>query len=134
MQLLILSHDITGCYTHFWHGRTTPHKRTACEPCDQGKQPEWHGYLACVQPNTRIRWILEITKGCAKVLDEHFRAHRTLKGTIIQAGRTSAKPNGRQYIKIISTLPAETEMQKSPRPATDLGTHVATEGATAIRP
>lgn len=114
MRLLVLSGDLTGTYTHFWHGRTTPCKREHCEACQASRMPEWHGYLACLQADTKIRWILEVTKGCAKNLDDWFRERRTLRGTLIEVGRTSAKPNGRQFVRCLSQFSEREEMLKAP--------------------
>ena len=114
MRLLILSHDITGCYTHFVHGRTRPHTSSNCEGCQNNRLPEWHGYLACLQSTNGLKWILEVTKGCAKALDEEFRTHRTLRGAIIEAGRTSSKVNGRQYVRVLSHAEQMDTLQKAP--------------------
>lgn len=114
LRLLILSHDLTGCYTHFWHGRTMPCTGHECEACSASKLPEWHGYLACLQSGTRIRWILEITKGCAAVLDKQFRDARTLRGTVIECGRTSNKSNGRQYVRVTDKVDTMDDVEKAP--------------------
>lgn len=114
LDLIILSHDIEGCYTHFVHGRTQPHTREHCEGCTNGRIPEWHGYLACEQEGNGQRWILEITKGCAEPLDKLFKAQRTLRGVIISCGRTSNKANGRQYVKPIGNIRDKDHLQEAP--------------------
>lgn len=97
----ILSHDITGCYTHYYAGRTVPCRREACPACATRLLPTWHGYLAVIESGSGHRLILELTARAIKPIDDCFRDRRTLAGTIIEVGRTSAKANGQQWTKVI---------------------------------
>ena len=97
---VILSHDITGCYTHYWCQRTIPCKKKDCPACDLGYSPRWHGWLFVQNEATGSKLIFEFTAGPAKVIDKYFCEHRTLRGGILAAYMVPVRANGRLVVEI----------------------------------
>ena len=98
---VILSHDILGCYTHYWCRRTIPCRKDNCPACDQGYSPRWHGWVFVQSQKTANKAIFEFTAGASANVDKYFREHRTLRGGIINAWREPARINGRLVIQVI---------------------------------
>lgn len=96
---VILSHDILGCYTHYWCRRTIPCRKEGCPACEKGYSPRWHGWVFVQSKLTANKVIFEFTAGGSGGLDKYFREHRTLRAAQINAWREPAKPNGRLIIE-----------------------------------
>jgi hypothetical protein len=100
LQGMILSPDIYGVETHYFHGRTRPHTEPVCEACDNGTGKRWQGYLALLLTKTRDLALFEFTAAAAAPLVEYHEHNKSLDGAIIRAYRTSLKPNARVVIRI----------------------------------
>lgn len=114
LRLMIVSHQLIGRPMHFYRGRSTPHTEPTCEACDDGRRKEWKGYIGCRQIVTGQRYILEVTAHVGHQIAKYSSDHRTLKGTIINVGRTTPKANGKVWVKL--TPPPENMGELGPEP------------------
>lgn len=122
LSLTILSHDVLGCETHYWAGRTKPCLGARCEPCISNQQPRYHAYVAAWEHKTKRQVIVEITADPALKLQEFFNSHRTLRGCQCFLGRTANKTNGRVSLRIHGEAPEGSIMPKGPDVAAILAT------------
>lgn len=97
---VITCHDVVGCPTHFWGGRTVPHEEEECEPCLAGIGWLWHGYVSAFQRELRLHYLFEMTARCVEPLTEYRQKNPSLRGCMFLAQRPSGKPNGRVYLKL----------------------------------
>lgn len=98
--MIILSHDIIGCYTHYWCRRTIPCRTEECPACEKGYTARWHGWIFVMDGETQHKGIFEFTAGASAPLDRYFRQHRRLRGAALRAYRSPPKPNGRLLLEI----------------------------------
>lgn len=91
---LVLSDDTSGCYVHYWKGRTTPCLDIGCVPCINGQTPRWRGYVACLIGPGRLTRILEVTACCVPAIVRYKNEWSTLRGSIISLTRKGRKANG----------------------------------------
>lgn len=98
LHLVVTSDQMTGCWTHFYSGRTTPCTGPDCEACDQGASSRWHAYLSAFDPTAPEHVLFEVTAAAA----EAFAAYRvkvgTLRGCEFIARRVANRPNARVHI------------------------------------
>lgn len=109
VSAIILDADLTGCYTHFWRGRTTPCHPPDCEACEAGRKPRWYGYLTIWNPQATTRAILELTPPCIPAIEAHLRNNHTLRNARITARRASKRPNARLIVELDTTAYAGPE-------------------------
>jgi len=105
--LVILSHDIVGCDTHYWRGRTRPCEAPNCDACQANQRPRWRGYLAVMSQRTEKIGVIELTPAAVAPVDRAFRQARTLRGCQIALARKNEKPNGQLFAQI--SVPNETK-------------------------
>ena len=91
---LVLSTDTSGCYVHYWKGRTTPCLSDGCQPCESGQVPRWRGYMAVLIGPGRLTRILEVTACCIPAIDRYSTEWGTLRGSLISLTRKGRKANG----------------------------------------
>lgn len=96
---VITCHDVCGCPTHFYGGRTVPCEQGECEPCLAGIAWLWHGYVSVYQSQLKHHFLFEMTARCVEPLTEYRKANTTLRGCSIIAQRPSGKPNGRVHLR-----------------------------------
>lgn len=96
--------DLIGCYTHYFHGRTTPCEKPNCDACNEGIPYRWHAYLAALDKKTALHFIFEVTAAGAEPFTTYRDHHGTLRGCLFQAQRWRQRPNGRI---LIQTKPAD---------------------------
>jgi hypothetical protein len=123
LALVILAEKLTGCPTHYWHGRTAPCERPECEACEQGNSPRWHAYVPCIIAQTGERCILELTGQAAQQLSPTIDEYQTLRGIKIVVERKSKRPNGRIAITTIPGRVAESSIPAEPDVITTM-THI----------
>lgn len=122
LQAICLSNDLTVVDTHFWRGRTCPCERelndagftiddSACEACQgkQGYRP--HVYVACWDPRSESRFLLEITPHAAKPLADYIADRGTLRGCSIYATRPKGTANA---AVVITTAPINQSLTRLP--------------------
>lgn len=97
---LIVSNDCTGCYVHYWAGRTRPCKRENCTICDQGQMPRWRGYIAVLTPSPSRGRLLEITASVVGDVDRWIKENGTIRGATISLSRKGNVANGELACKI----------------------------------
>jgi hypothetical protein len=97
---IVLSNDIEGAYTHYWRGRTVKCDGQPCEACLASRQPRWYGYVAIWLPTSNAKALLELTPTCVPQIDEYFKLHGTLRGSLISLTRQNNKINSRVIAKI----------------------------------
>jgi hypothetical protein len=93
--MIALGDDLVGTQTHYYQGRTTPHREADCPACDAGQPSRWYGYLLVWSPKTKLRAILEITAASAEMYDIYRTQHGTLRAARVIVWRPNGKPNGR---------------------------------------
>jgi hypothetical protein len=104
-----LSHDIFGCYTHWYRGRTMPCvDEKTCEACLQGVEKRWHSWFAGMLRNSEEKLIIEITARSVEPFDTFFCEHRTLRGANFELSRPSSRKNGKVHVRLkMSAVPSE---------------------------
>ncbi len=95
---LITSHNLIGCYTHWWGGRTVPCEDSGCEACKNNTPSRWHCYLSICEAGSRDHFIFECTSKAAKPLEEWYAANGTLRGVMLHAHRPKRRRNARVEI------------------------------------
>lgn len=115
LRALILSHDVTGRQTHFWHGRTQPCRGEACEACQAGQRARWQGWVAAIESGTAERILVEITALATKPLIEWFATHRTLRGAVLTLKRANSKPNARIVAQLSESAYPTDQLQRAPQ-------------------
>ena len=109
LRATILSTELVGCYTHYWHGRTLPCCPQSCPACDESQPRRWHGYLAITGKDQLDLEILEITAAASAAFAAYLDRFPTLRGAQLRLQRVGAKANGR----LDSTLWPPTESTNS---------------------
>ena len=104
IEAIVTSHDLIGCYTHFWHGSTVPCTLPDCEPHRDGIPYRWHAYMSAMGIQTRLHFIFEVTALAATNFTRYRDQNGTLRGCHFIAKRWKARPNGRI---LIQTKPAD---------------------------
>jgi len=104
LQAIVTSHDLIGCYTHFFHGSTKPCEGESCEACAEGMPFRWHAYFAAVDVLNHLHFVFEVTALGAKHFTDYRDLHGTLRGCQFIARRWNNRPNGRI---LIQTKPAD---------------------------
>jgi hypothetical protein len=104
LQGIVLSDDLLGCNTHFFRGRTMPCEAPNCLPCTEGVPWRYHSYLASVQYDTNVAFLLELTAQASDSFLTYRKTHGTLRGCLFRAQRATPRPNGRV---VIQTKPAD---------------------------
>lgn len=121
---IVTSHNMIGCETHYWGGRTVPCEAvrdpatgsldsSPCPACRELQGKRWHGYLAAYNAVNRTPFIFEFTQRAAVAFQQYFEAHGTLRGCAFQASRPKPGPNTR--VEII-TKPADLNKWPIPQP------------------
>ena len=113
---LITCHDLIGCYTHWWGGRTVPCEDDNCEACKANTPSRWHCYLSLLLTKTFDHILFECTGKAALPLIEWRDEHGTLRGAFMTAWRPKRRHNARVEILL---KPYDTSQLKFP-PAPDL--------------
>jgi len=108
---IILSDDLLGTETHYYHGRTLPCDRSNCPACSDGFPWRWHAYLSLYSSSTHRVYLLELTARAVEPLVQYRETYGTLRGCEIAAKRATTSPNSRV---IITTRPAQLEGKKLP--------------------
>lgn len=111
---IVTSDDLTGTYTHYWKGHTTPCTGQDCEPCQNGMPYRWHAYLSAVDFQSGLHFLFETTAQAAEHFVEYRNAHGTLRGCCFQARRLNNRPNGRVLIQTKSTDLTQHAIPKQP--------------------
>lgn len=111
LQGIVLSDDLLGCNTHFYRGRTMPCEAPNCSACIEGVAWRYHSYLACVQYDTNVAFVLELTAQASDSFLTYKKTHGTLRGCLFRAQRATPRPNGRV---LIQTKPADLSSRALP--------------------
>lgn len=91
---IILSRNIVGAKLHYWRGRSTPCEKELCQPCRDGQQSRWKGYVLIAHPRTRKIVIFEFTDRAWPSFKAMHDRHGSLRGCIMRSRRMSSRPNG----------------------------------------
>lgn len=113
---IVTSDDVSGCPTHFRHGRTSPCTAPTCEACAAGHGWRWHAYLAAVDAKSNEHFVFECTAQAAENFVTYRQHYGQLRGCLFQATRVNSNPNGRV---LIQTRPADLDKRSLP-PAPDV--------------
>lgn len=114
LHLVVTCDQLTGCWTHFYSGRTCPCTGPDCEACQQGASSRWHGYLSAFDPDAPEHVLFEVTAAAA----EAFAAYRvkvgSLRGCEFVARRVAKRANARVHITMRPADLSKLEIPKAP--------------------
>lgn len=108
---IILSDDLLGTPTHFFHGRTIPCDDETCPACEEGVPWRWHVYLALWGVSSHRTILFETTAKAAEPLITYRKAYGTLRGCLLTAKRANTAANSRVIIQT-----SQADLQKMPIP------------------
>lgn len=114
LEAIITSHDLIGCFTHFWKGSTHPCEGENCEACQDGTRYLWHAYTSAVDCFTNLHFIFECTAKSAEYLTAHRDKYASLRGCLFKAVRWHNRPNGRILIQTKMADLAERQLPDPP--------------------
>lgn len=100
LEVLSVSRDLVGLFTHFWQKRTRPCTGPLCEPCQAGAEKRWHAWLGGWLPRINELCIFEMPAQAAMKLVKYREHHGTLRAARIFAYRPSMEPNGRVVLLV----------------------------------
>jgi len=106
LTAIILSDDLLGTNTHFYHGRTRPCNNEECDACADGMPWRWHAYFAIWSPSLNRAALFECTAQAAEPFKLYRDAYGTLRGCQFAAKRATTAANSRV---IITTRRADLE-------------------------
>lgn len=109
----VTSHDLIGCPTHYYQGRTTPCEAPDCAACGDGHPWRWHGWVTAIDPQTSHHFLFEFTRQAADPFIAWFAQYTTLRGCLFQAKRLGTRSNSRVQIL---TKPADLTKLQLPDP------------------
>lgn len=115
---IVLSEEIQGTNTHYYHGRTIPCDDEHCPACDDGQPWRWHAYLALWGQSTHRTVLFEMTAKAAEPLKTYQKAYGTLRGCLLNAKRVRPTANSRV---IIQTTQADLQKIQLPDPPDVIG-------------
>lgn len=90
-----LTHDLVGCWTHFFRNRTVPCQKPRCPACDAQYPARWHAWLIGWNQRANTQFIFEMTAAISEVFADYRDHYGTLRGCQFTTWRPSKKPNGR---------------------------------------
>jgi hypothetical protein len=99
LERIILSEDLIGSYTHWFHGRTMPCEGDGCPACKENCPSRWHGYVACFDPKTHDSHLFEFTLKAAASFKQYRETYGTLRGCFFRAFRPKRRKNSRVVIQ-----------------------------------
>jgi len=114
----ILSSDLIGTRTHYWHGRTRPCETPDCPACLEGMPWRWHAYMAAFEGMGHEPFLLELTAKATEPLVAYRSTYGTLRGCKLRAMRANYAKNARLIIETSPcdltklVLPAEPDLRK----------------------
>lgn len=97
---IIVSHNVTGLYVHYYCGRTRPCTGENCEACAANRRAAWKGYVAVTDTTCKEKWLFELTPTAAERLKKAFSEFRTLKGLAIKMRKANGRDNGPTWVAI----------------------------------
>lgn len=106
LTAIVTCQDLIGCSTHYWGGHTVPCEDAECEPCAKGIPSRWHGYLSCLNAETRQHFLFEVTAHASIAFLSYRDTYASLRGCMFQARRATYSANSRVTI---TTKPADLE-------------------------
>ena len=95
IQGIITSRALTGCYVHYYRGRTTPCEEERCEACKDNRNARWYGWVGIWSPRTHQVAIAELTPACLDPLSKYLLTHGQLRGADLTLRRANEKINSR---------------------------------------
>lgn len=99
LSAIVTSHDLIGCPTHYYGGRTHPCTAPDCEPCKEGVSWRWHSYLAAWTPTSKLHFLFESTARATEAFLLYRKANNDLRGCGFTARRINTSPNSRVMIE-----------------------------------
>jgi len=114
LVLAITSHEIIGCPTHWYGGRTIPCEEIDCPACLEAVPWRWHGYLSGILPKPRHHVIYEFTAQAAEQITAYANTHPTMRNAILTARRHLNRRNGRVIIEITTGDPEKLHLPDQP--------------------
>jgi hypothetical protein len=95
---IVTCHELIGCYTHYWGGRTMPCERPDCPACNANSPTRWHAFLSVWNPSTHDHVIFQCTAKAAVAFEEYQSSHGTLLGCHFRAHRPKRRRNAQVVI------------------------------------
>lgn len=117
LHLVATCDQMTGCWTHYFAGRTTPCTGDGCEACENGASSRWHAYVSAFDPQANEQVLFECTAAAAECFGAYRAKHGTLRGCEFRAYRVAPRANARVHLDMKPTalaqpaLPQEANVQ-----------------------
>lgn len=97
-NLVLLGEKFQWQQLHYWRGKSMPHNKHWCEPCEYACEIRERGYIFCT-PNGKVDiQILEVTDQCFVPIKQAMEIFTSLRGCIIGTERKEKKANGKLRI------------------------------------
>lgn len=93
LNLVLISKNVLGIRTHYYHGRTTPCLRANCPACNDGYNPRWHGYVLAVDARAERPIIFEFPAGVWPTFKQYANERGDLRGVMAVATRLGSANN-----------------------------------------
>lgn len=114
LDAIVTSHDLIGCYTHFYKGSTIPCEGENCKAHAEGIPFRWHAYMSCVDHKSNLHFLFEVTALGATHFTAYRDVHNGLRGCFFRAERWNRKPNGRCIFQMKPAVLADRELPPAP--------------------
>lgn len=109
LKLVCYSHDMLWLDTHFYLGRTGPHRNVNCLACKFKAPIRDKGYLLCQDGKTGNNVIFEFTPPAYQALKDAHVKYESLRGAQLLVTRAGKKGNSRVVVEVKGSikLPAD---------------------------
>lgn len=111
IQAAVTCHEVLGCPTHYYQGRTIPCEEPDCPPCKEGNPWRWHGWVTAINHQSGHQFLFEFTAQASEPFTQWFKEYGSLRGCLFRAKRLGHRSNSRVHL---TTKPLD--MTKHPLP------------------
>lgn len=114
IRAFVLSGDVSGTKTHYWHGRTRPCNAPDCDACTANNIARWHGYIAIYNTDAHEVQVLEITSSSIQYIERYLVGRQSLRGAHITASRPSGRITGKLHLLLEQTTDLRPDLPPAP--------------------
>jgi len=118
---IVLSESLLHTMTHYYNARThlCTKQLGACQGCDGKSGERYYGFLAGYFPNTKQKFIIELTQNAVENCPELQDEEANLRGCHIRISRRGRGSNGKVYCEFLPRrydpdgIPVEFDLHKA---------------------
>lgn len=100
LDFTVLSPRSLGLFTHWFDGRTFPHRLADCSACKHNIRMEYHAYVAAFKTNGLERIVVEFTERVDGFVLDWLRERRSLRGAVMSMKRMGESACSKIHLKI----------------------------------